>query len=180
MIGRVFKKLFGPRIVALFRKELNQIRRDRRLALSLVVPPVLALLGAGLERGLRPGDAVGLQLPNLPQFLVAYFGILKAGAVVVPMNVLLKAPEVAFYLGDSNARVFVTWAGVLDDAAKGAAEAGGAAGGRPPGPRYRARPPLSRHVPAEAEGGHRRQGDGAQVYSRGSKGKAIASVGGCT
>jgi long-chain acyl-CoA synthetase len=82
-------------------------------------------VAAGLqEQGLRPGDGVGLQLPNLPQFLVAYFGILKAGAVVVPMNVLLKAPEVAFYLGDSNARVFITWAGVLDDAAKGAAEAG--------------------------------------------------------
>jgi long-chain acyl-CoA synthetase len=82
-------------------------------------------LAAGLqELGLRPGDAVGLQLPNLPQFLVAYFGILKAGAVVVPMNVLLKAPEVAFYLGDSNARAFITWAGVLDDAVKGAAEAG--------------------------------------------------------
>jgi long-chain acyl-CoA synthetase len=82
-------------------------------------------LAAGLqEQGLRPGDAVGLQLPNLPQFLVAYFGILKAGAVVVPMNVLLKAPEVAFYLGDSNARAFITWAGVLGDAAKGAAEAG--------------------------------------------------------
>ena len=82
-------------------------------------------VAAGLqEQGLRPGDGVGLQLPNLPQFLVAYFGILKAGAVVVPMNVLLKAPEVAFYLGDSNARVFITWAGVLDDAAKGAAEVG--------------------------------------------------------
>ncbi|HZC98792.1 MAG TPA: long-chain fatty acid--CoA ligase [Actinomycetes bacterium] len=82
------------------------------------------LAAALQERGLRPGDAVGLQLPNLPQFLVAYFGILKAGAAVVPMNVLLKAPEVAFYLGDSNARAFITWAGVLDDAAKGAAEAG--------------------------------------------------------
>jgi long-chain acyl-CoA synthetase len=82
-------------------------------------------LAAGLqEQGLRPGDGVGLQLPNIPQFLVAYFGILKAGAVVIPMNVLLKAPEVAFHLGDSNARAFITWAGVLDDAAKGAAEAG--------------------------------------------------------
>ena len=44
---------------------------------------------------------MALQLPNIPQFLIAYFGILKAGGVVVPMNVLLKAPEVAFYLGDS-------------------------------------------------------------------------------
>ena len=43
--------------------------------------------------GIGPGDAVGLQLPNIPQFVVAYFGILKAGCVVVPMNVLLKAPR---------------------------------------------------------------------------------------
>ena len=59
-------------------------------------------LAAGLEAaGLRPGDPVALQLPNIPQFLIAYFGILKAGAVVVPLNVLLKAPEMAFHLGDS-------------------------------------------------------------------------------
>ena len=48
--------------------------------------------------GLAPGDRVGLQLPNIPQFVIAYFGILKAGGVVVPMNVLLKAPEIAFQL----------------------------------------------------------------------------------
>jgi long-chain acyl-CoA synthetase len=82
-------------------------------------------LAAGLQRhGVAPGDPVALQLPNVPQFLIAYFGILKAGAVAVPMNVLLKAPEVAFQLGDSGARLLITWAGVLDDAAKGAAQAG--------------------------------------------------------
>jgi long-chain acyl-CoA synthetase len=82
-------------------------------------------VAAGLQQlGVEPGSAVGLQLPNIPQFLSAYFGVLKAGGVVVPMNVLLKAPEVAFYLGDSQARAFITWAGVLDEAAKGAAEAG--------------------------------------------------------
>jgi long-chain acyl-CoA synthetase len=74
--------------------------------------------------GVNPGDTVGIQLPNIPQFLMAYFGVLKAGAVAVPMNVLLKAPEVAFYLGDSGAKVLITFAGFLDDAAKGAAEAG--------------------------------------------------------
>ncbi|MBI2709059.1 MAG: long-chain fatty acid--CoA ligase [Actinobacteria bacterium] len=77
-----------------------------------------------VARGLRPGDTVGLQLPNLPQFVVAHFGILKAGGVVVPMNVLLKAPEVAFYLGNSGARTLITFAMVADEAAKGAAEAG--------------------------------------------------------
>ncbi len=82
-------------------------------------------LAAGLQRnGIAPGDTVALQLPNVPQFLIAYFGILKAGAVAVPMNILLKAPEVAFYLEDSAARLLITWAGVLDDALKGAAQAG--------------------------------------------------------
>ena len=81
-------------------------------------------LAVGLEAGLRPGDPVALQLPNIPQFPVAYFGILKAGGVAVPLNVLLKAPEVAFYLGDSGAKILITWEGVLGDAAKGAAAAG--------------------------------------------------------
>jgi long-chain acyl-CoA synthetase len=74
--------------------------------------------------GLRPGDAVAIQLPNIPQFLIAYFGILKAGGVVVPMNVLLKAAEIEFQLSDSRARAIITWAGVLEHAAKAAAEAG--------------------------------------------------------
>ena len=77
-----------------------------------------------LARGLRPGDAVGLQLPNVPQFVIAYFGILKAGCVVVPMNVLFKAGEVGYVLADAGARLLVTWAGAAEEAAKGAADAG--------------------------------------------------------
>src|SRR5690242_15668943 len=75
-------------------------------------------------RGLAPGDAVGLQLPNIPQFAVAYFGILKAGCVAVPMNVLYKAGEIGYVLGDSGARMLVTWVGCAEEAAKGAADAG--------------------------------------------------------
>jgi long-chain acyl-CoA synthetase len=67
---------------------------------------------------------VGLQLPNIPQFLIAYFGILKAGCVVVPLNVMLKSAEVEFQLADSGARTLITWEGVLAEAAKGAAAAG--------------------------------------------------------
>ena len=82
-------------------------------------------LAAGLAAaGIEPGDRVALQLPNIPQFLISYFGILKAGAVVVPLNVLLRAPEVAFHLGDSGARVLITWEGVLAEVAKGAEAAG--------------------------------------------------------
>lgn len=70
--------------------------------------------------GFEPGDRVGLQLPNLPQFVIAYFGILKAGCIAVPMNVLLKAPEIAFQLGNSRARGLITWAGIVGEAAKAA------------------------------------------------------------
>ena len=79
---------------------------------------------AGLRvSGLEPGDRVGLQLPNIPQFLIAYFGVLKAGCIAVPLNVLLKAHEVAYCLGDAQARTLVAWAGVADEAIKGAGEA---------------------------------------------------------
>jgi long-chain acyl-CoA synthetase len=74
--------------------------------------------------GVNPGDRVGVMLPNVPQFAVCYYGVLRAGGVVVPMNVLLKGREVAFYLGDPEARVCFAWHGFADEAKAGAAEAG--------------------------------------------------------
>ena len=76
------------------------------------------------KEGIQPRQAVALQLPNVPQFLIAYFGILKAGSVVVPLNPLLKAPEVAYQLTNSEARALVTWHTFAVEAAKGAADAG--------------------------------------------------------
>ena len=76
------------------------------------------------ERGLEPGDRVGIMLPNVPYFGVCYYGVLRAGCVVVPMNVLLKRREVAFYLGDSGAKLMFAWEGFADDAKAGAEEAG--------------------------------------------------------
>jgi long-chain acyl-CoA synthetase len=76
------------------------------------------------ERGLRPGEPVGLMTPNVPQFPVLYYGILRAGGAVVPMNPLLKAREVAHYLGDSGARFLLAWESAAGEAAAGAAKAG--------------------------------------------------------
>jgi len=76
------------------------------------------------DRGLEPGDRVGLMLPNVPYFPSLYYGILRAGGVVVPMNVLLKAREVSFYLGDSGAKLLFAWSDFEEAAADGAAEAG--------------------------------------------------------
>jgi long-chain acyl-CoA synthetase len=74
------------------------------------------------DSGIAPGTPVGLMLPNVPQFLIVYYGILRAGCVAVPMNVLLKAPEVAYYLQDSGAQAFFFWNGFTDEALRGAAE----------------------------------------------------------
>jgi len=86
----------------------------------------LAARVAGLltSRGLSPGDRVGVMLPNVPQFASIYYGVLRAGGVVVPMNVLLKSREVTFYLEDSGATLLFPWHAVADEAEKGAAGAG--------------------------------------------------------
>jgi long-chain acyl-CoA synthetase len=83
-------------------------------------------LAAGLRSaGIGPGDRVALMLPNVPQFPLAYYGILKAGAVVVPLNVLLKGPEIAYHLRDSEPRLLIAWQDFVPEATKGVAEAGG-------------------------------------------------------
>src|SRR3954454_19563990 len=81
---------------------------------------------AGLlkDRGVAPGDRVGLMLPNVPYFPVVYYGILRAGGVVVPMNVLLKGREGTFYLSDPEAKVLFAWHDFAAAAEEGAEEAG--------------------------------------------------------
>src|SRR6201996_2463931 len=76
------------------------------------------------ERGLEPGDRVGVMLPNVPYFPIAYYGVLRAGGVVVPLNPLLKEREVAYHLGDSGARVLLAWHESADAAHAGAEQAG--------------------------------------------------------
>jgi long-chain acyl-CoA synthetase len=69
-------------------------------------------VAAGLHAmGIRAGDHVALSCPNIPWFPIAYFGILKAGAAVVPLNVLLKAREIAYHLKDSDAQALLAFEG---------------------------------------------------------------------
>src|SRR5712692_2286789 len=77
-----------------------------------------------ISAGIAPGDRVGIMLPNVPAFPIVFYGALGAGAVVVPMNPLLKSREVAYYLGDSGAKVLFAWHAAASEAAKGAAETG--------------------------------------------------------
>jgi len=58
--------------------------------------------------GVKPGDRVGLWLKNCPEFVPCLFGILQAGAVVVPINNFLKTDEVNYILGDAGIGVLIT------------------------------------------------------------------------
>jgi long-chain acyl-CoA synthetase len=108
-------------------------RHGDRVALKLddVELPYAALEEASARvagvlraRGVQAGDRVGIMLPNVPYFPAVYYGILRLGAVVVPMNVLLKGREVRFYLEDPEAKAVFAWHDFREAAEQGAAEAG--------------------------------------------------------
>src|SRR3954468_23696961 len=83
-----------------------------------------AIAGFLKSKGVGPGDRVGLMLPNLPYFPFAFYGVLRLGASLVPMNPLLKEREVAFHLGDSGAKVLVAWNQFAEAGQAGSEEAG--------------------------------------------------------
>jgi len=90
-----------------------QLRDSARRAASLLT-----------SLGVTPGDRVALMLPNVAAFPIAFYGALGAGAVVVPMNPLLKRREVAYYLSDSGAKAVFAWHEAAVEAGKGAAGTG--------------------------------------------------------
>src|SRR5919109_1499047 len=100
------------------------VKRDERELTYAELDEATALV-AGLLRakGVRPGDRVGIMLPNVEYFAIVYYGALRAGAAVVPMNVLLKEREVAFHVGDSGAALLFAWHQFADAAHRGAEEA---------------------------------------------------------
>ncbi|MBG6179099.1 long-chain-fatty-acid--CoA ligase [Arthrobacter sp. CAN_A1] len=81
------------------------------------------------QKGVRRGDRVALIMPNIPQMAFIYYGVLRFGAVVVPLNPLLKAREVAYHLTDSGARLVFAWEGIVAEATKGAEQSADDQGG---------------------------------------------------
>jgi long-chain acyl-CoA synthetase len=79
------------------------------------------------DRGLRPGDRVGVMLASRPEFAMVFYGVLHAGAVVVPMDPLRSAREVEFFLTNTGARLLV-----FAQSCRAAATAGARAAGVPP------------------------------------------------
>jgi long-chain acyl-CoA synthetase len=97
---------------------------DVELSYRLLDGATALMAGLLAEQRIGPGDRVGIMLPNVPYFAVCYYGVLRAGGVVVPMNVLLKQREVAFYLRDSGAKLLLAWHGFAEDAQAGSEEVG--------------------------------------------------------
>ena len=83
-----------------------------------------AVAGDLVARGIEPGDRVGLVLPNIPAYPILFYGALYAGAVVVPMNPLLKSREVEYYLKDSGMSLVFGWDGGGDAVPQGAEAVG--------------------------------------------------------
>src|SRR4051812_15219442 len=87
---------------------------DTRLTYAQVDAMANQVANLLVSRGIQPGEKVALSCPNLPYFPVVYDGILKAGAVVVPLNVLFKGREVAYHLDDSDAKAYICFEGTAE------------------------------------------------------------------
>src|SRR5437763_4700193 len=90
-------------------------------ALAAGVSRVAAGLAA---RGFRPGDVLGVFMPNAPEFALAFHGTLAAGGVVTTINSLCTVQDAAFQLRDARARFLVTVPPFMDRAGPGAHQLG--------------------------------------------------------
>jgi len=106
--------------------KLALVQGTTRLSYAELDAAASRVASALIAAGIRPGDRVAISCPNLAPFPVAYFGILKAGAVAVPLNVLLTEREIAYHLADSGARAYLCFEGTagLPVGAAGAAAFG--------------------------------------------------------
>jgi long-chain acyl-CoA synthetase len=98
------------------------IFEGRTISYEQVCADVDRTAHALIHRGVRKGDRVGLFLPNIPEFAVAYFAIQKVGAIAVSVNVMLTTAELRYLLQDAGAgRLFTTsalqaaWGPLADD-----------------------------------------------------------------
>ncbi|MCW8331218.1 long-chain fatty acid--CoA ligase [Photobacterium sp. SDRW27] len=64
-----------------------------------------------VKLGIKPDDKVAISCPNTPAFIIGYYAIQKVGAITVPLNIMLKGPEVAYHLDDSDAVALISFQG---------------------------------------------------------------------
>jgi len=73
--------------------------------------------------GVQRGDRVAIMLPNVPEFPAIYFGVLKLGALAIPLNALLKAAEIGRILRDADAVSIFAWPSCLEEARQAVSQA---------------------------------------------------------
>jgi len=121
------------------------------------------------RRGIGVGDRVAVMLPNVPEFAAVYYGVLRIGAVVVPLDPLLRKREIAAYVGDCGARLLIAWHAFAETAEAGTAGTRADCFFVVPDEFRR----LLRGLPAEAEITPRADGDTAVIhYTAGTTGRA--------
>ncbi len=97
---------------------------DTEMSFELLEEESARVAGMLKEKGLETGDRVATMLPNVPYFALVYYGVLRMGGVAVPINPMYESGEVAYHLGDSDAKILFAWHDFADAAQKGAEEAG--------------------------------------------------------
>ncbi|RMH12518.1 MAG: long-chain fatty acid--CoA ligase, partial [Gammaproteobacteria bacterium] len=90
------------------------IFEDQKISFSDLNAEVNRIANAMIQRGIKKGDHVAVSCPNLPYFPMVYYAILKIGAVVVPLNILLKRHEIQYHLEDSDAKAYFCFLGTSE------------------------------------------------------------------
>jgi len=97
-----------------YARRVALIFERRRISYRKLTETVSELAAGLLNLGIRPGEKIGILLSNSPEYVFSYFGILKAGAVVVPLNSFLKTEELIYILADSEVKFLITSSDFLE------------------------------------------------------------------
>ncbi|CED70440.1 long-chain-fatty-acid--CoA ligase [Aliivibrio wodanis] len=96
--------IFRPNNIAL-------IFQDQKITYFELNQKVNAIADHLTQLNIKPNDKIALSCPNTPEFIISYYAIQKVGAIVVPLNIMLKGDEVAYHLKDSDAVALISHQG---------------------------------------------------------------------
>lgn len=109
-VGEILKgsaHRFGEKAAVIF--------QDVEYSYNYFYQEALKFANALRDYGIKKGDVVSIHMPNCPQYVAAYYGILLSGATFSPANPLLPPKDLAYQLNDCNAKVVVTWSAFAEN-----------------------------------------------------------------
>ncbi len=92
-------------------EQIAVVINETRIEYGRLLEAILRLANGLKSLGVQKGDRVAIMLPNVPHFIISYYGILELGAVVVPINIMFKKEDIAYQLSDSGATILIAWIG---------------------------------------------------------------------